>query len=668
MTPDLQVDQVLDSWFTDGPTELPDRAVAAIVAGLDAPRPRRMPLLGTVHPGRFSMVAAVVAVLAISAVVLTALPRTFEGPAAALPTTLADWSRVTVEGARAAGSIRSIGSGPRGLVAVTGLDLNGQSRVLFSTDGREWSETDLTLRGESVSVVGTDRGFLLTSSEEGAWTSPNGFEWKHIADDWGGNPDVGGAIVVGTVAGGPGYVSFGNHNNLWYSTDGSDWAPADVPAPPADLVLPDYPDLSADISHVVAVGNHLVATGSYVAENSDATGKARDFVLVSDDGRTWSTVLPDMGDRAGPLQLTAGPNGFLLIGGPLDGDKASTIWQSADGHQWQSIATHDFASGTSQEVRIDDLAGATTGFVAVGDARACFDCAPEALVWSSLDGRSWSELAAGEPFNVREPGRTSLDSVITDGSRFVVGGQHDGQPAIWISGAERSHGSLSPTSTAAITEPSTQPSGPEPAPSSAPATPVAQGACLQFDAPGTYTAKVGSLSVSVAVPATAGQPWVGENDGEPQGFSLRKANCGPDAIGLPLIHAYVVDQVYADACHWKGSAVETPTVSQVVAALQAQRNRDAIGPIEAMVGPYRATRFDLSMPATLNAGDCDRDGLPLVSIWNGEILVRGGIKQVYVADVDGTALAFTVGYYPDEMTTAGLEEIASIIASVRIEP
>ena len=41
MTRDLNVDQVLDSWFIDGPTQLPDRTVAAIVEGLDDVQQRR---------------------------------------------------------------------------------------------------------------------------------------------------------------------------------------------------------------------------------------------------------------------------------------------------------------------------------------------------------------------------------------------------------------------------------------------------------------------------------------------------------------------------------------------------------------------------------------------------------------------------------------------------
>jgi hypothetical protein len=184
--------------------------------------------------------------------------------------------------------------------------------------------------------------------------------------------------------------------------------------------------------------------------------------------------------------------------------------------------------------------------------------------------------------------------------------------------------------------------------------------CIQFDHTGTYTANVGSLPVSVTVPGTPVQPWSGGRDA----FALRKATCeGP---GLPLLHAAVVDHVYADSCHWQGSAVETPTASDVVAALQVQQGHDTVGPIETTLGPYAATRFDFSVSRDFDVGTCDRDGSPYVKVWGDEIIVGGGTKQVYVADVGGVTLVVTVGYYPEEITTTGLAEIDAMLATLRV--
>ena len=186
--------------------------------------------------------------------------------------------------------------------------------------------------------------------------------------------------------------------------------------------------------------------------------------------------------------------------------------------------------------------------------------------------------------------------------------------------------------------------------------------CIGFQGEGTYLANIGSLLVSMTVPATPETPWRGDRDG----FALRKANCGLDGIGLPLIHAEVVDRVYADACHWQLEVAETPTASDVLAELKVQAGHDTAGPVETTLGRYAATRFEFSFPRDLDIDDCDRDGLPWVKLWGDEILVQGGSKQVYVADVDGEALVVTVGYYPGEITTAGLAEIDAILASLRV--
>ena len=192
--------------------------------------------------------------------------------------------------------------------------------------------------------------------------------------------------------------------------------------------------------------------------------------------------------------------------------------------------------------------------------------------------------------------------------------------------------------------------------------PVALPECIQFDQKGTYTATIGSLPVSVTVPGMPGAPWsAGRGD-----FSLRKAAC--DGPGLPLIHAAIVDQVYAHACRWQGSAVDTPTASDVVAALRVQEGHDTVGPIQTTLGPYAATRFDFSVPQDFDRSACDahEHGLPFVTVWGDEIIVTGGTKQVYVAEVDGVALVVTVGYYPGEITPAGHAEIDAIMASLRV--
>ena len=113
MTRDVNVDQVLDDWFTEGPTHLPDRTVAAIVDRLDGvPRHGRIGPMGRVQTRRLSVVAALVAVIAASALVATNLPRTVQGPAAPLPTASATSPAVFTE--IAPGEMVEIPDGPLG--------------------------------------------------------------------------------------------------------------------------------------------------------------------------------------------------------------------------------------------------------------------------------------------------------------------------------------------------------------------------------------------------------------------------------------------------------------------------------------------------------------------------------------------------------------------------
>lgn len=79
MTRDLNVDQVLDSWFTEGPTSLPDRTVAAIAEQLDdVPQPGLLRLTGRLSMPRFVPALATAAIVLVVGVV--ALGVYFNGP------------------------------------------------------------------------------------------------------------------------------------------------------------------------------------------------------------------------------------------------------------------------------------------------------------------------------------------------------------------------------------------------------------------------------------------------------------------------------------------------------------------------------------------------------------------------------------------------------------
>lgn len=71
MKRDLNVDQVLDSWFTEGPTSLPDRTVAAIAEGLDDVHQRgALGLPGRLSVPRFVPLASATVVALVAALAL----------------------------------------------------------------------------------------------------------------------------------------------------------------------------------------------------------------------------------------------------------------------------------------------------------------------------------------------------------------------------------------------------------------------------------------------------------------------------------------------------------------------------------------------------------------------------------------------------------------------
>ena len=150
MTRDVNVDQVLDDWFTEGPTHLPDRTVASIVDRLDSmPRHGRNGSMGRIQIRRLSMVAAVVAVIAASALVVSNLPQTAQGPAAPLPTAATDSPRVFTD--IAPGEFVEIPDSPLG-------ELISPSKV--------WTGKELIVVGDDHNTSGDGAAFDLA---DGTW-------------------------------------------------------------------------------------------------------------------------------------------------------------------------------------------------------------------------------------------------------------------------------------------------------------------------------------------------------------------------------------------------------------------------------------------------------------------------------------------------------------------
>ena len=187
-----------------------------------------------------------------------------------------------------------------------------------------------------------------------------------------------------------------------------------------------------------------------------------------------------------------------------------------------------------------------------------------------------------------------------------------------------------------------------PAESSAPSDPPTAD-CIQFDAPGTYTAREGSLSLTVGVPGTPADPWIGSRSE----FNLLKAAC-TDWSGPGAIDAGEVTLVHNDACD--GQAVHT--LDDAIAAVSTSKGIDVVAKTDVTLGGHPGTRFDIFVHEDANA--CTN------GVVDGVTLERGVNLRLYLIDVDGKTLALALYghplWSPDVRAT-----VDEILASLQIE-
>jgi hypothetical protein len=214
-----------------------------------------------------------------------------------------------------------------------------------------------------------------------------------------------------------------------------------------------------------------------------------------------------------------------------------------------------------------------------------------------------------------------------------------------------------------------------------PVTPAPQSDCIQFDAPGRYTARAGSISLTVSV-GNVGDQWIGFR----HRFELLKAAC-EDGRGTGKILAAEVTRVYADAC--AGVSVPVSSATEAVAAMSGAKGLEVVGQTQvSLAGLGQATRLDMTVPDVPN------------SCPDGQIRVADGIDPfaptlnvtLFLIDVHGRTLALAiyaytdllpavtaqvdaiiasmqvVSYFPAESPQADIDQIDQILATVRIQP
>jgi hypothetical protein len=143
-----------------------------------------------------------------------------------------------------------------------------------------------------------------------------------------------------------------------------------------------------------------------------------------------------------------------------------------------------------------------------------------------------------------------------------------------------------------------------------------------------------------------------------------------------------VDQVYRDPCHWQGQGFNPgPSVEDLVAALVAQKTRNATAPIDVTLAGYAGKYLEWSVPADLkssafsqfDACDDDGEGNHNFNSWYADGVgyryeeVPGQVDQLWILDVNGQRLVVDATYDPNTSVSqrAALERI---VDSLRFVP
>jgi hypothetical protein len=377
----------------------------------------------------FILLSLLVALL-IAGAVYVGSQRTHPVRLSRLPATPDAWARVVIDAGPDLQGVDSLAAGPDGLLAIVAVD-EGQSRFFVSPDGQRWNQVPpdqhppVAQDGAGWALVGSDRGFLLSNGS--VWLSRDGFDWQLLATP-AEDPDLGKGEMLDIVAAGPGYVAVGN-GGPWYSVDGSDWSLGEAPPPPTQPFVSQGSAAPEVSMRTIAIGgDRLIAWGTASSHTEDS-GMSVPVMWVSRDGRTWADVPP-----GGSEVMAAGSGGIAAAD---DDGGQIVVRMSADGETWEQVddlgaARSTDADGTSLALGVSAIAASDAGFVAAGAlGPECLlgPCKPgDVVLWTSEDGRSWSRLASDERF-----ARGAASESVAWGSHFVVGGEHDGGPAIWIS-------------------------------------------------------------------------------------------------------------------------------------------------------------------------------------------------------------------------------------------
>ena len=160
------------------------------------------------------------------------------------------------------------------------------------------------------------------------------------------------------------------HSRIWTSADGVTWSVVDT-----------LPDAVTILSDVTATPDGYLVVGRGIGSSGGSA------VWSSADGRAW-TAKSTIPAPARVLSIATTTFGYVAVG--ETGASGAGIWTSPDAVTW----TQATGAAFTDPGRVWDIAGWSHGLIAVGDTIGQAP-APGATVWLSADGTTWERVAAG---------------------------------------------------------------------------------------------------------------------------------------------------------------------------------------------------------------------------------------------------------------------------------
>jgi hypothetical protein len=300
-------------------------------------------------------------------------------------------------------SISTLAGADAGLTVLVSLH-GGRTAVMTSGDGKTWRHVaDLpggrTLTGAAL----TSQGPVVTGRLDGgdAYLAMGGMGDVNLA----AVPDAvhPERTVAGITADAGRVVAVGSTNGraaLWTSPNGTAWTRAQLPAVKDPGRLVDAVHGGAGWLAVGAAGAHPLA-------------------LTSADGGTWQPAPDGTGTGLAVSAAAATGGGYVIVGS--EGGKDAGAWASADLKSWThatSAAKDDLTGGPHAPKWMSDVTAGPAGFVAVGGQTGK---ASQPAVWTSPDGHRWT-LSTTPPALPAGTTQGSLTKVVARGGVLVATG------------------------------------------------------------------------------------------------------------------------------------------------------------------------------------------------------------------------------------------------------